>query len=156
MDHYANDNSYLGFDYGKKRIGVATGQELTRTASRLTTVINRQNHPDWDKLDQLLKEWKPDALVVGIPVHMDGKPNEITDEVKRFCQDLAQRYNLPVYNEDERLSSYAAEALMKENNIDPIKHKQQLDQFAAQLILQCWLDKPETERFTSPAAGDSQ
>jgi putative Holliday junction resolvase len=156
MHGYSPDNTYLGFDYGKKRIGVATGQELTRTANKLTTIVCHGKQPDWNQLDALIEEWKPDALVVGMPVHMDGKPNEITPEVEKFCQELNQRYNLPVYNEDERLSSYEAESLMKEQNIDPIKHKKQLDQIAAQLILQSWLEKAHDMRFSHDNHDDKQ
>ncbi|HFD80130.1 MAG TPA: Holliday junction resolvase RuvX [Gammaproteobacteria bacterium] len=127
----------LGFDYGQKRIGVAVGQVLTRTATALETVRARAGKPDWEALTRLITEWKPDALVVGIPYHMDGTEQDMTRAARRFCRQLEGRYHLPVREAEERLSSYIVEAgTEREREIDPL---------AAQVILQDWLQQAETE-----------
>lgn len=125
----------LGFDYGRKRIGVAVGQPLTATATPLTTVRARDGKPDWPTISRLVAEWKPDALVVGIPYHMDGSEQDMTRNAQRFCRQLEGRYGLPVYRAEERLSSYIVEtgsASGGARDIDPL---------AAQVILQDWLQQ---------------
>lgn len=125
----------LGFDFGRKRIGVAVGQRLTATATALTTVRTRDGKPDWEAIARLLTEWKPDALVVGIPYHMDGSEQDMTREARRFCRQLEGRFGLPVYRAEERLSSYIVASGLApgdERDVDPL---------AAQVILQDWLQQ---------------
>lgn len=123
----------LGFDYGRKRIGVAVGQSLTATASALTTVHARDGKPDWPAIGRLVAEWKPGALVVGIPYHMDGSEQDMTRAAERFCRQLEGRYRLPVYRAEERLSSYIVESGHAGG--------QAVDPLAAQVILQDWLQQ---------------
>jgi putative Holliday junction resolvase len=126
----------LGFDYGRLRTGVAVGQTLTGTASALVTLQARHNKPDWDGIDKLVREWQPDGLVVGVPVHMDGTEQEMTAAARKFGRQLKARYNLPVYEADERLSSAEAE-----QNLGGAQDKAAIDREAARLILQAWLDE---------------
>lgn len=126
----------LGFDYGRIRTGVAVGQTLTATASGLITLTSRNNKPDWDGIDKLIKEWQPDGLVVGVPVHMDGTEQEMTKAAQKFGRQLKARYNLPVYEADERLSSAEAE-----QNLGSSLDKAAIDREAARLILQAWLNE---------------
>jgi putative Holliday junction resolvase len=127
----------LGFDYGHKRIGVAVGQALTRSATPLTTIVSRDHTPDWEKISRLIDEWKPDALVVGIPYHMDGSEQPTTEAARRFCRQLEGRYKLSVYPAEERLSSYVVESeLSSVSGAD-------VDSLAAQVILQDWLQQEE-------------
>jgi putative Holliday junction resolvase len=98
----------LGFDFGLQRIGVAVGQQLTGTAMALATVRSRNGKPDWDMISELIKTWRPDALVVGLPLHADGSESGFTRNVKRFIRQLEDRFKLPVHLMDERLSSHAA------------------------------------------------
>jgi putative Holliday junction resolvase len=126
----------LGFDYGRLRTGIAVGQTLTGTASALVTLKSRNNKPDWDGIDKLVKEWQPDGLVVGVPVHMDGTEQEMTAAARKFGRQLKARYNLPVYEADERLSSAEAE-----QNLGGGQDKAAIDREAARLILQAWLDE---------------
>lgn len=128
----------LGFDFGTKRIGVAIGQELTGTARALITLQSRHDRPDWEGISRLIEEWRPDAIVVGHPLNMDGTEQELTRRAHRFGNQLAGRYNLPVYEVDERLSSNEAERILKETN--PRHARGEVDKLAAQLILQAWLD----------------
>jgi putative Holliday junction resolvase len=132
----------LGFDFGTRRIGVAVGQGLTRSASALVTLSNRNGAPDWEAIGRLIGQWQPAALVVGLPLNLDGSDHEITRLARRFGNRLRGRYNLPVYTMDERLSSAAAEALLAEQGR---YDKADVDKVAAQLILQGWLEQQATE-----------
>jgi putative Holliday junction resolvase len=127
----------LCFDFGTKRIGVAVGQELTRTATALVTLNSRDGGPDWASISRLIKEWLPDALVVGLPLNLDGSESESSRLARRFGNRLAGRYNLPVFTADERLSSSEAEAILAEQGHF---EKADIDRLAAQLILQSWLE----------------
>lgn len=126
----------LGFDYGHLRTGVAVGQTLTQSASALLTLTARNNKPDWDTIDKLIKEWQPDGLVIGVPLHMDGSEQEMTKKAQKFGRQLKARYNLPVYEADERLSSDEAQ-----QNLGKSHDKAAIDREAARLILQAWLDE---------------
>ncbi len=129
----------LGFDFGSKRIGVAVGQTVTETAHPLVTLKAIQGAPEWKTLEKLLKTWQPDGLVVGIPLNMDGTEQTITLQAREFAEQLKQRFNLPVYEMDERLSTKdARERLFAEGGYKALQHGQ-VDSVAAQLILQNWL-----------------
>ncbi len=121
----------LCFDYGRKRIGVAVGQTLTGTASPLETIAVTGNKPDWDSITRIIQQWNPRALVVGYPLNMDGSSQSMTRTAVRFMNQLRHRFGLPVYQADERLSSYEAKSRMK--------GARNLDAVAAQAILETWL-----------------
>lgn len=133
-------HTLLGFDFGTRRIGVAVGQRVTGTATALCTITAREDGPDWDRIEALVREWRPDALVVGLPRHADDTDSAITGRARAFAQELEERYRLPVYRMDERLSSRAAAELQQE-----ARHgKVGLDALAARIILQDWLDTENT------------
>jgi putative Holliday junction resolvase len=123
----------LGFDFGRQRIGVATGQTISGTATALVTLESRDGRPDWVGISGLIDSWQPDALVVGLPLHADGSDSDITTAVRRFMRQLEGRYNLPVYGMDERLSSHTATG---SNDTQ----RSGMDAAAARIILQDWLD----------------
>lgn len=125
----------LGFDYGCKRIGVAVGQTLTASATALTTVQARDGKPDWPAISRLIAEWKPGALVVGIPYHMDGTEQDMTTAAQRFCRQLEGRYGIPVHRAEERLTSYVVESGLAHGN------RRAIDPLSAQVILQDWLQQ---------------
>ena len=132
----------LGFDYGLKRIGVAVGQELTGTANALTTIRATDGKPDWDAITRLIEQWQPDALVVGLPLNMDGTYHELSYRAKRFGNQLHGRYNLRAYFVDERLSSLEAERLLQTRLAHKKSRKPQaedIDKMAARVILETWL-----------------
>lgn len=134
----------MSFDYGTRRIGVATGQEITRTATALTTLQSVQQKPDWAAIERLIREWQPDALVVGVPYHMDGSEHEMTAAAQKFGRQLHGRFNIPVYEMDERLSSRAAEeelAAQRAGGRKSKTRKSEIDSLAAQIILQDWLQQ---------------
>ncbi len=129
----------LGFDFGLKRIGVAVGQTVTQTARPLTTLKASKGIPEWNALNQMIKTWQPDALVVGIPLNMDGTEQPISHSAREFAKQLHERYKLPVYEMDERLSTKdARERLFTEGGYKALQNGQ-VDRVAAQLILQNWL-----------------
>lgn len=129
----------LGFDFGLRHIGVAIGQTLNRSARPLTVLRADQGAPDWSKIGNLLHEWQPDALIVGIPLHMDGSTQALTKASQRFADRLQGRFNLPVYGADERLTSMAAqEQLVSQGNYKP-KQKSLIHAVSAQIILESWM-----------------
>ena len=99
--------TFLAFDFGIKRTGVATGNRLTRTASPQPT-INANNDQRLDAVAQRLKEWQPDALVVGVPFHPDGAAHENTARAQKFVRQLRAKFTLPVFEVDERYSTTEA------------------------------------------------
>jgi len=101
----------LAFDFGLTRIGVATGQTVTRTATPLATVRARRGEPDWQAIDALVHAWRPDLLLVGLPLNMDSTPSEMSERARAFAAALAQRYALAARLVDERLTSFEARGL---------------------------------------------
>ncbi|CAG4885578.1 Holliday junction resolvase RuvX [Paraburkholderia saeva] len=134
----------LAFDYGEKRIGVAVGNSLTRHARALVVVQNRSREYRFEAVGKLIGEWKPDVLVVGLPMHPDGTPHEMTQLAKRFGNQLNGRFNLPVTWVDERYSSVEAKAGIRAGN----GRADMLDAEAASIILQQYLDGlPDDHEF---------
>lgn len=136
----------LGFDYGLRRIGVAVGQEVTRSVAPLTTLSRKTDKPDWDAITRLIAEWQPDLLIVGLPLTLEGEDQEMTQRARRFGNQLKGRYNLPVEMVDERLTSYEAEQLLEQRSHNGAGRSdpEAIDQIAAQLILQSWFDQQPT------------
>ena len=131
----------LGFDFGTKRIGIAIAQEVTGTANALTTINAIKHKPDWDSISKIIKEWQPDLLVIGLPLHMDGTEQPITQAARRFSNQLNGRYQIPIALMDERLSSNEAESIINEQSGSRslYQDKAQIDMISAQLILQSWM-----------------
>lgn len=98
--------SFLAFDFGTRRIGVASGTRLLGSAEPRGTIRSG----DFDAIAALVKTWQPDALVIGVPCHPDGAPHEMTAKARNFGRRLAGRHHLPVFEVDERYTSVEAEA----------------------------------------------
>mgnify|MGYP000638645393 CR=1 FL=1 len=132
---------FLSFDYGKQRIGVASGQEITGTASPVCTLNIKQGKIDWQAIEKLLEQWQPDALVIGVPYHMDGAQCNMTLAAQRFGRQLHGRFNCPVHEMDERLSSIEAEQYQLDKRQAGGKRttKGQTDSIAAAIILENWM-----------------
>jgi len=128
----------LGFDFGTERIGVAVGQTLTGTASPLTTLDAHGREPDWAAIDRLVDEWRPAALVIGIPRNMDGSDSEMTARAGRFLRQLRARHRLPTFGVDERLTTFDAEQRLAEAGLPRDRARGEIDRVAAQLILETW------------------
>ncbi len=137
----ANLDTFLGFDFGTKKIGAAIGQTTTITASPLQTIRSINQNPNWDIIGKLIQEWRPAGLVVGISRQADGSDNPVTPRMLKFCRQLEGRYQLPVFQQDETLSTFEAKQLLfDEVNVNASKLWAVQDQLAAQLILQSWLN----------------
>lgn len=132
--------TYLGFDFGEARIGVAVGEQLVGIAHPLETIAAPTNDARFARIATLIAEWQPAGLVVGLPTHADGTEHEMTRLARKFAQRLDGRFGLPVFMVDERHSSQVAERQLDETGLRGRKQKPALDQVAAQIILQAYLD----------------
>lgn len=134
---------FLGFDFGYKRIGVAVGQSITAQAQPLKPLQAQQGIPNWMQVKQLIQQWGPQALIVGIPCCIDDKPLYTTDAAHRFADRLADKFSLPIYRVDERLTTVEARSkLFAQGGYRKLKAVS-VDSIAACLILEQWLHYPE-------------
>lgn len=144
FDTASTPRTYLCFDYGQRRIGVAVGTTLTRTARPLPTVANL-NRPDWPSIDKLVGEWRPAAMIVGLPLDEQGHDQAITGPARRFAARLQQRFGLPAHLADERYSSRAADDELRQARASGRKtrrlRKGDRDAEAARVILEQWLSE---------------
>jgi len=128
----------LAFDFGMKRIGVAIGQIVTQTARPLETLKAINGEPHWDLVAKLISKWSPDAIIVGIPLNMDGTSQKITENAREFAKKLQVQFKIPIYEMDERLTTKdAREKLFQQGGYKALQDGQ-VDAVAAQLILQNW------------------
>jgi putative Holliday junction resolvase len=135
----------LAFDFGRKRIGLASGDTLTRTATPQATVAHHAEAPDWNAIDRELRALGPDLLVVGAPYNDDGSPGSMAASADAFAQALRERYALAVERIDERYSSTAAQSLLREQRASGQRrrrvHKGDIDSAAAAVMLASWLEQ---------------
>lgn len=129
----------LGFDYGTRWIGVATGQTLLGSASPLKPLLARDGIPDWDEIGRLLAEWQPDVLVVGLPLNMDGSPSELSTRASKFGRRLNGRFGVEVEFWDERLSSFEAKGEIMATRHSKNFKREAVDSLSAKLILESWM-----------------
>jgi len=132
--------TFLGFDFGMRNIGVAVGQELTRTANPLTVIKAREGIPNWDQIKTLLDQWAPQLLVVGLPLNMDGSEQEMTAAARRFGNRLNGRFHIPIDWQDERLTTFEALDQLGIRSKMQSNRPEDVDRISAQLILQSWLN----------------
>lgn len=117
--------SFLSFDFGTRRIGVASGTRLLGAAEPRDTIRSG----DFDAIAALIRTWQPDALVIGVPRHPDGAPHEMTAKAQNFGRRLAGRYHLPVFEVDERYTSVEAESQGARDDVDAAAAALILEQF---------------------------
>jgi putative Holliday junction resolvase len=133
----------LSFDYGLRRIGVAVGNTLTGTAEALTTINALDGVPDWRAIDRCVADWRPAAIVAGVPYNMAGRDARLTTAALGFADELGQRYGIEVHRVDERLSSREAEDSFRELRRSGAKpnrvRRGDVDREAARLLLLQWL-----------------
>ena len=132
---------FLAFDFGTKRIGVAVGQALTGTATPLDALNARDGIPNWDDVAGLVKAWRPDGFVVGIPLTMEGVEGEMALRARKFANRLHGRFNKPSFEMDERLSSCEAESYAGGASTS-------IDSIAAGLILESWFRQQQSAAST--------
>lgn len=132
--------TFLGFDYGIHKIGLAIGQDLTRTARGLETVRANKSTPNWARITHHIDTWQPSALVVGLALDSAGGETEMSGHARKFGQALSARYHLPVYWANEYLSSDAARHVQnRQAKLSKIR-----DQVAACLILETFLNQSKS------------
>ena len=127
----------MAFDFGTKNIGIAIGQEITKTASTFYSIHANDGLPDWVELDMIIREWKPNLFVVGDPLNMDGTRSKIQDSSDKFSTVLSKRYDISIEKTDERLSSREAKERL-ENIQMGIKDSRNKHSISAQIILEDW------------------
>jgi putative Holliday junction resolvase len=131
----------IGFDFGKKYIGVAVGQEITGSASPLGSIKATDGIPNWDSLATFLNEWQPDLIVVGLPLNMDGSEQQLSKDARKFGNRLAGRFGLPVEFQDERLTTAdAKEQLFARGGYKNLK-KDNIDAESARLIVESFFEQ---------------
>ncbi len=135
------DATVLAFDFGTRRIGIAMGNTRTATAHPLATIDDERTDRRFAGIAALVKEWEPGVLVVGLPVHADGKEHDMTQRARRFARQLEGRFQLPVNLVDERWTTEAAQSVLDESGVAGRRGRAVRDQVAAQLILQSWFDE---------------
>ena len=131
----------MAFDFGTRRIGVAVGQELLGSGQPVALIPARDGIPDWQQIESLLEEWRPDLVVVGLPLNMDDTENEMCARARKFGKRLHGRYHVPVEMVDERLTSFEAkgEVMAAGGSRDFGRHG--VDDRAAVLILETFFQQ---------------
>ena len=124
----------IAFDYGEKKIGVAVGQTSTNTSSPLQIIFNKYNNTNWTSISSLLDEWKPDLILLGKPLNMDGSDSEIMKKVDKFYKELKSIYDADIEFVDERLTTFEAREILKDEKHDNV------DAHAAKILIDNWFD----------------
>lgn len=139
----ARIRSVLAFDFGLVQIGVAVGNTLLRSTQPLAILRAREGIPDWQALEQVVRDWQPDLLLVGDPLNMDGSDSELCERARKFARRLHGRLGLPVTMVDERLTSFEAKQVSREQGHRGDYKRRPIDSQAAELVLQSWLNDLE-------------
>ena len=124
----------VAFDFGEKKIGVAVGQTSTYTSSPLQVIFNNHDKVNWNEISILLEEWKPELILVGKPLNMDGTDSEIMKKVDAFYKKLESLYDAKFEYVDERLTTFEAKDILKENNVETV------DANAAKILIDNWFN----------------
>lgn len=135
--------AFLAFDYGTQNIGVASGQSLTQTATELPPLKARDGIPNWDQVQQLLNDYQPDCVLVGLPLNMDDSESELSQRARKFAKRLHGRFGVKVEMVDERLSTFAAKEEATERGHRGNYAQAPIDSIAARLILESWFTSLE-------------
>jgi putative pre-16S rRNA nuclease len=140
----ADAKTVIAFDYGLNQIGVAVGQTLTATSTPLEVLKARDGQPDWLKLENILKDWQPTLLLVGLPLNMDGSESDFCQRARKFGRRLQGRFGIETKMMDERLSTREAKSrdFEKTGKRRQSYRDQAIDNLAANIILESWLSDP--------------
>ncbi|TVP12192.1 Holliday junction resolvase RuvX [Shewanella sp. KCT] len=132
--------SVLGFDFGTKSIGVAIGQQITGSATPLASLKANDGIPRWEEIEAIIKEWKPDLIVVGLPLNMDGTEQEMTQRARKFANRISGRFGVKTATQDERLTTADAKARLFEMGGYKALSKGQVDSMSAVLIIESYFE----------------
>ena len=127
----------ISFDFGTKKIGVAVGQTETKTSSPLQIVFSKNNSVNWDEIESIVNEWKPNLILVGKPLNMDGSDSDMMEKVDIFYKKLEKISKIPCEYVDERLTSFEARESLTEIKKDLI------DAHAAKILIDQWFSNNE-------------
>ena len=147
MTHSRQALILLGFDVGKRRTGVAVGQTITGTASSLDTLQCQDGVPDWQRVENLIRQWRPDALVVGLPQNTRDNEGDMRQIIRRFCHCLHDRFSLNVYTHDESYTSVEAYRQLKslrQAGRPKRINKAEIDSLSAAILLESWMAHAQT------------
>lgn len=125
----------VAFDFGEKKIGVAVGQTSTYTSSPLQVIFNNHDKVNWNEISILLEEWRPELILVGKPLNMDGTDSDMMKKVDTFYKKLESLYDAKFEYVDERLTTFEARDILKENNVETV------DANAAKILIDNWFNK---------------
>lgn len=141
MSADSGTRTIIGFDFGKKYIGVAVGQEITGSATPLGSIKANDGIPNWDNVQKYLTEWQPDLIVVGLPLNMDGSEQPLTLAAKKFGNRVFGRFGVEVNFVDERLTTAdAKEQLFAQGGYRNLK-KDNIDAYSAMLIIESFFEQ---------------
>ena len=130
----------IAFDYGEKKIGVAVGQTATNTSSPLQIIFNKENNINWVSISSILDEWKPDLILIGKPLNMDGSESEMMKKINKFYIKLKSIYDADIEFVDERLTTFEARQILKDN-----KQDDNVDAHAAKILIDSWFENSAKE-----------
>ena len=124
----------IAFDYGEKKIGVAVGQTATNTSSPLQIIFNKENNINWVSIALVIDEWKPDLILIGKPLNMDGSESEMMKKIDKFYIKLKSIYDADIEFVDERLTTFEARTILKDEK------QNNVDAHAAKILIDNWFD----------------
>lgn len=136
----ASSATFLAFDFGSQSIGVAAGGGAGTHATPLSAIRVFRSGPDWDGIDRLVADWEPTGFVVGLPYNASGEHTIMSRRAAKFGRRLRERYNRPVHWVDETLTTETARRVLRESDPDRRPRKEDLDNTAAALILESFLN----------------
>ena len=143
--HLKPDSILIGFDFGTKKTGVAIAQCITRTASTLKAVQMKQERPNWNRLDHIINDYKPDFAIIGSPGRTSQETFALTKKIENFASDIEKRYTIPTELFDENYSTKLAKEELKNQRQTGILNKKikkgQVDSMAAKILLEYWLER---------------
>ncbi|TNH04741.1 Holliday junction resolvase RuvX [Testudinibacter sp. TR-2022] len=137
----------LAFDFGVKSIGCAVGQSITGTAQALNAFKANDGIPNWDLIGKCLNEWKPQVVIVGLPLNMDGTEQDITQRARKFSQRIHGRFGIPVVLHDERLSTVEARSELFSRRGYKALEKGKVDSISACIILESWFETHSSDEI---------
>ena len=132
-----DSGAVIAFDYGLRNIGIAIGQNITKSSSTFYAIKAKEGTPDWVKLDSIVEEWDPSLFIVGDPFNMDGTKSEFQKKIAKFSTDLKKRYEIELHMMDERLTTKEAKERIQERP-EGTKDSANKHSISAQIILEDW------------------
>ncbi|MDQ1237767.1 MAG: Holliday junction resolvase RuvX [Wigglesworthia glossinidia] len=134
-------NFLIGFDFGINNIGVAIGQTITQTSQPLSSIKSIKGIPNWKIIENLIKAWNPQTIIVGLPLNMDGSMQNIAVRAKYFAQELRKKFFIPVNMQDERLTTIEAKSILFDLKGYRGLKKSLINAQSAAIILNSWIHK---------------